>query len=86
MLASMLRQAVECSLTCLASNSATWIKQGIAKRENVAGIDLTDKCRSWLSEHVGHGKWHWDWFWEEDELEMHFRDPKHAMLFKLTWL
>lgn len=82
----MLKQAAECSLTCLLSDRKTWIAQGIAQREGVIGLDLTAACRDWLNEHVGPGLWHWDWFWEEDETEIHFSRKQDAALFKLTWL
>lgn len=86
MLATMSRQAAECSLTTLSSDRKTWFAQGIAQREGIVGMDLTHRCREWLNTHVGEGRWNWDWMWEENETEMNFISERDAMLFKLTWM
>jgi hypothetical protein len=71
------------------STVSHWEKQGIG---NIIWGDmiLTPEFRDWietnLGERFGINLWWYDHFVEEREVAIYFVDPRHATLFKLTWL
>lgn len=75
--------------TGLDATASHWIKQGIADR--IWGdLILTVELRQWMKDNLGEeyggNLWWWDHYLEEDEVTIFFREPQHAVMFKLTWL